>query len=232
MPLFRIYTQTLIRMDTAIEKDESVVTQSWIVDELNELGATLLIQFAILAFWNNVHPTFGRVSQWLSPAVDSGANKCLVRYFRIDDLTGDPPAMSPIIDRPFTMLGPSGGAIGLPAQVAACVSFHGDLTGIPEFGGHQRLRQRRRGRIYIGPLNQYTVTPDVTTHVPYLEGSFQHCLSAAAANIATGVLPLQWSIWSRADATLYPVLGGFVDNSFDVMRKRKVIRSNRELWVA
>lgn len=125
----------------------------------------------------------------------------------------------------------AGASAGLPAEVAACLSFHGDLTDVPleTDGGTVRPAARRRGRVYIGPLN---TTANDTAGYTRLSSGFQNDIAASASvliddSTADG---MHWCVWSRMDTVLYPVVGGFVDNEFDTQRRRGSKATGRVNW--
>jgi len=124
-----------------------------------------------------------------------------------------------------------GGGNGLPAQVAAVLSFHADFTGIPEHGpSNTRPRATRRGRLYIGELNETAIFSATTgAKETAFTGGFVSALSGAATTLLH-VASLGWSVFSHKNYALYPVVGGWVDTSPDTTRRRKVQASSRTLW--
>lgn len=126
--------------------------------------------------------------------------------------------------RTMDWLGPvaSGTQTSMPPEVAAVVSFHGNLTGVQEEAGATRPRARRRGRIFVGPLNGLAIDE----HLPdaRLAAFFTGVLRSQCVDLADNVAALgwSWSVWSRANAELYPVVGGWTDNAPDTQRRRGV----------
>lgn len=228
MAIFNLFAQTHLVPVTGIEKDESVFTTAWVCDAANTTDAANNVGVKIEQFLNTAHSTHAPIAGNISQQIRRTGNGCYHRFFQILDLTGDPPSMTPIIDRLFTLGGFLGGN-PMPPQVAVAISAHADLTGVPEFGAHTRLRQRRRSRFYLGPLTSTCFTA---------EGSTANCVLTAEMGIRLGlcagrmadVLPTQWSVWSRADATMYPIVGGFIDNVADVVRRRRVVGAHRTNW--
>nr|CRY97424.1 hypothetical protein [uncultured prokaryote] len=98
----------------------------------------------------------------------------------------------------------------LPAEVSLCVSYANDTaTAVP--------RARRRGRIYI---NGWTETsndagrPD-SADVTAMSTAFGAYCDALYA--FGGIRP---GVWSRTNATVYPIQRVWVDNEWDTMRSR------------
>lgn len=124
----------------------------------------------------------------------------------------------------------------LPNEVAAVLSFHGDLTGIPEEAGAGRPRAQRRGRIYLGPL--IVGATNVTAANPHLDPLFQATTREAAVRLmdeasvlwGDGDEGMGWCVWSRVGATLHPVVGGWTDTAPDTQRRRGQAPTSRTVW--
>lgn len=121
-----------------------------------------------------------------------------------------------------------GTATVLPDQVAAVLSVHSAFGGDVEFAPHARPRGRDRGRVYLGPLDSSVVVQDSVTKEPRLDTP----VTGVIANAAKALLTAQpgWSVWSRKDAALKPITGGWVDNRPDVQRRRAAAASSRLTW--
>lgn len=167
------------------------------------------------------------VGEHISAQVDRGATHELQAWF----LTGGPPLGSP--DATDAWLGPVApfDATGCPTEVAAVLSFHANLTGVLEESGATRPRARRRGRVYIGPL---TITNSILgTAPPYLlDPTLTASLREAAVKLKDDAVNAgtPWAVWSRADATLRPVLAGWTDNAPDTQRRRGPAPTTRVTW--
>jgi hypothetical protein len=177
-------------------------------------------------FYNVTQASGASVGQHISNQIDRGATHELQGYVITAPPIGSPAAT-------INWLGPvtNGGATGLPTEVAGVLSFHADLTGIAEEAGATRPRARRRGRVYIGPLIAGAVD-NVTPPYFLKESTFLATLrqAAVALETASGAAGLPWSVWSRSDATLRPVVGGWTDNAPDTQRRRGAAASTRVTW--
>lgn len=161
------------------------------------------------------------VGHYLAESVDSAANRVDVDFF---DLTGHldgTPHGSPIASRSFTLVAPPDSS-PLPAEVAICLSYHSAFGTDLEESGSMRPKARDRGRIYLGPLNILTLSEDSAGHEAFVTPNCRQTIAEAAAGFGADLDLATWCVWSRADAALKPVVAGYVDNAFDVQRRRGV----------
>ena len=135
----------------------------------------------------------------------------------------------PRVPEAFNITLPSALGQGAPEEVAICLSLHGAPP----------VTARRRGRIYIGPLSMSTsVIQQSTTTTPsrvQMTGTnaIGVCIAQAAERlrdeaIAAGV---PWCIRSTVPTENYvPIVSGYVDNAFDIQRKRGPDDTVRHAW--
>lgn len=127
--------------------------------------------------------------------------------------------------------------VNLPDEVASCLSFHAGLgtqpevTPLPPTGpeGDVHPRARRRGRIFIGPLNA-TATDTGSAVIPRPSDVFRADVVKSAAEHLSADAAVDgwlWSVWSRADDILRFVVGGWVDDAWDTQRRRGVSATTR-----
>lgn len=153
---------------------------------------------------------------------------------RTYDITGHldgSAAGSPVDVRPLLALVPTetGGHDDLPTEVAACLSYHRAYGSDPEFGpGGVRPKNRDRGRIFIGPLSGLAMET-LTASNPTLSSTFRATLAGATAPLL-GTSDATWVQWSRADASVAPVVGGWIDDAPDIQRRRGQDPLSRTLW--
>lgn len=129
----------------------------------------------------------------------------------------DPTPRAPIVDTTFNLTsGPSGAP--LPSEVAICLSFQGvRLSG--------QSQARRRGRIYIGPLDTSTVDADGRPGGVAIGAVADMGDLILADSVASG--DYAWAVYSVTDDSLVQVLNGWVDNAFDIQRRRGLAPTSR-----
>lgn len=106
-----------------------------------------------------------------------------------------------------------GTTAALPSQVACVLSFQGtQVSGSPQ--------GRRRGRFFLGPLNEAALELDGS--VPRPAPNFVEDVLSAAATFAAGITSeaMKWEVWSAADNQGITLVQAWVDNRFDTQRRR------------
>lgn len=166
-----------------------------------------------------------RVGSYISEWIDRAATHSIAAYQIVAGSIGSP-------RMEIDWLGPvtSGSSTSMPTELAGCLSFHGDLTGLVEESGATRPKARRRGRLFIGPLNGLAIDEHLAD--ARLASLFTLALRANANVMGDHLetLSASWAVWSRANATLYPVVGGWTDNAPDIQRRRGVSPTARTVF--
>lgn len=93
-------------------------------------------------------------------------------------------------------------------QIALCLSYYAD-----------RNLPRQRGRIYAGPYQQTTERPS--------SGQMAELITLGQALAGLGGLNVDWSVHSVMNNSYTRISNIWVDNSFDVIRSRKIDSSTR-----
>lgn len=122
--------------------------------------------------------------------------------------------------------------VPLPEQLAVAVSYHADLTGIPEHAGTARPASRRKGRFFVGPLSTQSLgAGEVDGHVT-VNGQFIDTLKGRASVVVSSLLGTTWSwvVFSKSTWTAQVVEGGWVDDRFDIIRRRADAERNKNFW--
>lgn len=130
-------------------------------------------------------------------------------------------------------------APNLPSETAACLSFHGDLTGVPETADNPtpppakiRPAARRRGRVYLGPLIYGALVDNAgVNYDPLLGSNFVNTVAEHAAGLADDSGGA-WVVYSPTSQAVFPVVGGYVDNALDTQRRRGRGPTSRTSWTA
>jgi len=123
----------------------------------------------------------------------------------------------------------------LPGEVALVLSFQGPrVSGFPQ--------ARRRGRLFIGPLDGDTITAGTGDARPS-SAAITRITDAADALASSTVTPgLDWCVFSPTTAGPEPwssgelndafvtITNGWMDNAFDTVRSRGLGATARTLW--
>ena len=110
---------------------------------------------------------------------------------------------------------------GYAEEVAVCLSY---TSAVP-------ITRRRRGRIYVGPLNIAAVQSGTTAHPARPQASIMSDLTEAALRLATYGGLAQWVIRSSKPAVNYVTIHqGWIDNALDTQRRRGPKSSARTGW--
>lgn len=196
-------------------------------------SATILdIHNAVSGFYNNVGTGQTRaVGAYISPTIDRASASVSIRSYDLSAGLGINPATgrpyshgSPIATDMITLVA-SGSTDALPTQLCSFLTLRGRnaLDQPVEAPGNVRPRQRRTGRIAIGPLNVLAET-NVANNSSRPDSVFrQDCLKAAENlqdNLVDGAYA--WSVWSRSAGQMFPIERVEMDDSFDVIRSRKL----------
>lgn len=185
------------------------------------------VETAIEAFYNTTLATY------LSPALSRATGAVSSSYYDIAAHLSGTPHGAPInVD--YWTLGSSGGD-ALPSQLAAVIDFHADLSALSEFSGATRPRARHRGRHYFGPLMSSAITNGNSGagYQAKLYGGLTSALQTAYANFLTAVgllVGTEWCVWSRKDAALHPIVGGWVDETPHVQRRVQDPAGIKHTW--
>lgn len=207
---------TNVRAQVILHTTDSVaanyMTNSWAIITTDAPSPAELTEFTVAFkdFYDDLAGLLGL------PLAQSGHE---IKFYDLDQLT---PPNYPLGVTTWALASAPSGA-SLPSEVALCLSFQAEkVPGFPQ--------NRRRGRVYIGP-----VTQSVNTGGRPTSGAMSQL--AGAANVLTANLKAasnvsQLAVWSHVNTDAVPVTDGWVDNSWDTQRRRGVPSTSRTLWVA
>lgn len=229
---------------SAIPEDACVNVFHFAQDPQTAVSQTDLdtIRDALVSFYNDVATGAAVTIASLFPqAISRVTNAAKIKMYlkQIDPVLGD--FGSPVSTYSFTVGAIAAGPpSGLPGEAAICCSFHGDLTDIPETESNPapppaffRPAARHRGRVYVGPMNEASIQENAGTDFE-VKPSSQAIAALRFSGQDLRDYPftggLQWVVYSPTDDDAYPVIDGFVDNSFDTQRRRGNAPTSRTLW--
>jgi hypothetical protein len=187
---------------------ENYVSNSWCFSGMDPGTDDAAIVTMLKDFYDDIP-----FSQWSSVIAGSG------HEVKLSELPGLVPNY-PYFEGTFNLSAAPTGT-PLPSEVAICLSFQGDR----EAGNPQA---RRRGRLYLGPLSTSTNTsgrPSTTIMTSIANAATT--LMATAATLSSGG---GWAIWSVADQHAVAVDNGWIDNAFDIQRRRGVLYTSRTVF--
>ena len=118
----------------------------------------------------------------------------------------------------FNMPSRAAGFTTVPEEMAVCMSFH----------THPPITARRRGRVYLGPLNSTAMTPATAVVPTRVSNNFIEAVRQAGQALMDSSGPnLWWAIHSTVGNLAMEVTGGWIDNEFDTQRRRGVDATSR-----
>lgn len=182
-----------------------------------------------------------RISYYFSPTLKSGAGGTTFRVFTFDETDTSSPGGGPVIGAPRIESVRNGetdfaSSTPLPEEVAICLSMTtvGYLTfpehqsaGAPGPEGDIHPRARRRGRVYLGPLNSAAI--EVVNSRPQVKTNLRTNIADAFGTLhtamGTNMTPLQ--VFSRTDHAMRRVNGIWIDDAFDTVRRRGLAATTR-----
>ena len=168
------------------------------------------------------------ISMWMGPQLKSGPAALTYKAYQIPVTHG--PMGPPKFTGSMNWSAPSSSTHALPSQDALAVSFHADYTSIPEHAPPLRPRSSYRGRIYFGPLAQNVVVNETTTNEPVVFATVLSDFAAAFKAFLASAAGGSWSVFSKRNWVLHPVVAGWVDNRIDTQRRRQQDPDFRYLW--
>lgn len=181
-------------------------------------AAYLAVAVSITRFYSAVAPTatFG-VNHYLSNEM-SGPGET-VKIYNMADPHPRAPVFTHESDPTFDSPGDN-----LPGEVAVCLSYAGTaVSGLPP--------ARRRGRIFIGPLQVRACETSGDNTVPCRPALiFRQNLVKSAQNLKDELFDgsaLVWSMWSPTSGSMLNIVRVWADNAFDTQRRRGVDPNSR-----
>lgn len=215
MTIYRV--NVVLPYTTNLPRD--IAMNAWHIQTLDDsVPSWEAVAACFESFYNDQYGTYG-VRSFLGTIISRAAGACRIDGYEVGQ-TGPP-----VYSTNFTLGGATGTAV-LPLELALCCSLVANAPGsVP--------RARRRGRVYIGPLAAGAISTAAPKAVP--TGDFIDTLVGAAEALVDDLIDIvgnqhRLSIYSTVDETAYLVTGGWVDNEWDIQRRREVAPTDREVW--
>lgn len=214
-----IRAQVTLPYTTNLPRDVAVNTYHFRVSAADDTTAAGIATNLIALY--NTSSGGATVANYLSAQITRATNGCTVEFYDRASPEGEPP----FYVATFT-LGAAGSVNSLPAEVALCSSYVGEVSGdLP-------LR-RRRGRVFIGPLavgaletGSGIVGNPTDQFVTTLSGATDR-LAAAYYSSPGGT---EFIVYSRLSNAGSKIVRGWVDQEFDTQRRRQVRATQRTVW--
>jgi hypothetical protein len=170
------------------------------------------------------------ISDYIGIQVARTASNCrFVFYFSETIAPVTTPWGSPVRSTNWTIGAPVS-ATGYPGEVAAAISYHADLTDVPESSGDTRPAARKRGRIFLGPLTTAIGSNEGVNQDASITSSIRTNLGKSALALRDSNALTTWCVYSPTANTVYEVVGGYVDDAFDTQRRRGTKAEIRTVW--
>lgn len=238
--MFDILATATIPMTTNLPDDIVVQNFAFRTNEADRFDALADIWGGLLRFYNQTGgEQVGTISSYLSGSLSRDGGAVVVRFYDITDRLGyevvDGKRRVELHGSPFHQdtltLNPPTNAASLPAQIASVVTLRGRgaATAPVEGAGGVRPKARHTGRMFIGPLCSVASEGLATPRpVQQFRDDAVAAFEGLQDTLTDGVT--EHCVWSREAGVLYPIVSAEMDDSFDVIRSRKLkatIRTKR-----
>lgn len=175
---------------------ENYITNLWHFSA-NGPGDLGNITTQLVAFYNTCRPH-------LSPLLNQNGHR--IKYYDM----ADPKPRNPVAEVTWN-LGAALTGTTMPPEVSLCLSYQAArISG--------EAQARRRGRVYIGPLNINSIAPSGRPTSTVLAAWDTAGTALLAASVAASVW--KWKQASTVSLGFADVANGWVDDEFDTQRRR------------
>lgn len=184
---------------------QDVFTNTWHFSTVSGLTTALGTEIVskLAAFYN-------AIDVYLSPVLTT---ELQVKLFNLDD----PEPRNPFEPGWGFPIVHAANSTGLPEEIAACMSLHAALP----------HTARRRGRLYLGPLADTTLTKGADSTPAEVNPTFRTAVQGAANTMISSNASTPWVIYSQADGIARNVTGGWIDTAWDIQRRRGILPRGR-----
>lgn len=225
-----VHTQVILHKKSSIPADIVVNSWNWRCGVSGSAGddpnATVLTDIA-----SRISTFYGDIAAFLGSSIKTGTGAVELRHYNVHDHLDGSLVGPPFATDAFNLI--AVGTNSLPDELSIVVSYQAGVSGIPEFGPGRatRPRARRRGRLFLGPIAQGSLSEDSTTHEVFVSSTYRSSIATSAGTALKGTTNGTTSaVWSRTDAEMHDVLTGWVDNAFDIQRRRGQLSTARSTF--
>jgi hypothetical protein len=229
--------------ESGISKDR--VTMSFAFQDVPDFNyATVAPEIPFWLFNTTAENALMPLAACISSEIERTGTPHQVKVYDITGkLAGNQDLGSPIDVMSFALGAKDGNAaaVNLPSEVAFCVTLEGEGRaeapvetddGADAGTAPDRPRQRRTGRVYIGPLHALACTTVAGQVRPssVIRDTARLSIMSMANHVFDSSAGGKLSVWSRADAALYEVDALSADDAFDTIRSRGATPTARTRW--
>jgi hypothetical protein len=174
---------------------------------------------AVCDFYDSTHGSTGAVRTYIAETQMAP----LRHHVKVYDMLQAKPR-APIYERNDANGTANNTGTAMPSELAVAMSYRGELASGIDMA-------RRRGRIFLGPLNATVMDVDTATNVSRPPAAFRDAIIGAAGGMRTRVRTAGWewvllstTNWVEGEGLFGPgvhvIRQVSVDNAFDIIRKR------------
>lgn len=179
---------------------------------------------ALEAFYDGISGGLGRSVQRNAGTLGSGPTVEMATVNFGTPGAGDDVVSELFATRIMGLTNPPSGT-SLPSECAVALSFRGNVDGLAEEEGNIRPKARRRGRIFLGPVNTGITEEDGSTgELRVLAGwrtVMLNSYNALVNRLGGADSPnVQHVVYSPTTGAMFPVVAAHVDDAFDTIRSR------------
>lgn len=203
------------------------------VADLNGNAGAIFTAFENFYNQTQTAPLFAvgtKIAGTMSRVTDAGT----MRLYDISDNLDGSPHGSPIQESPWTLVAADGQS-AMPDEVATVLRLHATGRSVAPVEAPDgvdantlidRPKQRRTGRVYLGPLSE-GVHDGAPSASPRPNANWRNSVVASAQRLddelrAIPVASIALAVWSRVDAAIRALEAVSMDDAFDTQRSRGV----------
>lgn len=218
-----VRAQVVWESGTGLPKDDATHAFTFDVGGALESIYVPALTDALESFYDDVHsPGTASITSFMREGIVTDSPT--VEWGTVNVATG---VVTPTTISTFTVDNLASVGDCLPTECAVRCSVHGEITGV------QATDRQRRGGPFLGPGFLATAATIASGRVLVTSG-LVNAVDGAAAQLQTDVATIGyiWVVYSQAGATTHEIVGGFVDNAWDTIKRRGTDPTSRVTWSA